>query len=67
MTLDQILDETNLLSKEDLFVFNDVLNNRVRELKRLELIDSVKQSQFEYESGQAEQATVNEIMQEIFA
>jgi len=47
MTLDQILDEAEALPKEDLFVFNDVINNRVRELKRQELIKTVEQSRYE--------------------
>lgn len=67
MTLDQMLDEADLLPKEDLFIFNDVLNNRVRELKRQELLNTVEQSRYEYETGQAKSSSVKDIMNEIMS
>jgi hypothetical protein len=36
MTLDQILDEVELLPNEELIMFNEILSNRVREKKRKE-------------------------------
>ena len=67
MTLDQILEEADLLPKEDLYIFNDVLNNRVRELKRQELIATISQSCSEYQEGKAVPASVKDIMNEILS
>lgn len=65
MTLDKMLEEADLLPKEDLYIFNDVLNNRVRELRRQELIETINQSRSEYQSGKAKPSSVNDIMNEI--
>ena len=67
MTLDQMLDEVDILPKDEMFMLNDILNNRIREIKRKELIETVLQSRVEYETGKAEPASVQDIMKEILS
>jgi hypothetical protein len=65
MTLDQILDEAELLPNDELMMFNEILSNRVREMRRKELIETVDHARNEYKNGIASEASVMEIMNEI--
>jgi hypothetical protein len=67
MTLDEMLDEDDFLQKKEMFMLNDILNNRIREIKRKELIDTVLKSREEYKSGKAVHASVQDIMNEILS
>jgi hypothetical protein len=66
-TIDEMLDEVESMPQDDMYLFNDILNNRVKELKRQEFIDSVLQSRKEYDEGKATQGTVDDIMNEILS
>ena len=44
MTIDEVLDEVESMPQEDIFLINDILNNRVRDLKRKELIKRITSS-----------------------
>jgi hypothetical protein len=67
MTLDQILDAAEALPKDELIMFNEILTNRVREMKRKELIDTVDQSLKEFKDGSAREATAEDIINEIMS
>jgi hypothetical protein len=67
MTLDQILDEAESLPEDELYMFNEILSNRIKDMKRKDLVDTVYQSRREYDAGMAQEASVDNIMNEIFA
>jgi hypothetical protein len=66
-SIDELLDEVELLPSDDIFVFNDILSNRVRDMKREMLINSVREAREDYNAGKAEKSTVQDIMNEILA
>ena len=66
-TIDEILDEVDTLPEEEMFLFNNILNNRVKEIKRQAFIDSVLQSRKEFEEGKASEGSVDDIMNEILS
>ena len=67
MSFDLMLDEVETLPDEELFMFNEILSNRVREMKRKELIETVYQARKEYSEGNSEEASVDDIMNEIMS
>lgn len=65
MTIDQILDEVELLPNEELLMFNEIVSNRVKDIQRKELIDNVIQSRIEYKNGLSKVSSVDDIMKEL--
>ncbi len=67
MTLDQILDEVEMLPNDDLLMFNDIVSNRIKETQRNELISNVLSSREEFKNGNTNVSTVEDIMNEIMS
>ena len=67
MSFDEMLDEVETLPDDELFMFNEILSNRVRDMKREELINTVYQARKEYSEGHSEEASVDDIMNEIMS
>jgi len=67
MNFDEMLDEVETLPDEDLYMFNEILSNRVRDMKREELTHTVFQARKEYSEGNSEEASIEDIMNEIMS
>ncbi|MCX6148209.1 MAG: hypothetical protein NTW25_13315 [Candidatus Kapabacteria bacterium] len=65
MTIDQILDEVELLPNEELLMFNEIVSNRVKDIQRKELIENVMHSRLEYKNGLSKVSSVDDIMKEL--
>lgn len=66
-TFNEILEASDQLPLEDQENLIQILQNRVREQKRVELIKEVKQADEEFRQGKCKALTPEEIMEEIFS
>ena len=66
-TFAKILEATEQLLPEEQEQLIDILNNRLRDQKRAELIKDIDEAQQEYSQGQCQAATPQQLMEEILA
>ncbi|WP_031386781.1 hypothetical protein [Desulfonatronum thiodismutans] len=65
MTFGNILDEVEKLPLEDQDMFREILTKRVIERRRNQLADEIREARAEYNSGECQPVSVDDLMNEI--
>jgi hypothetical protein len=65
MTFGNILDEVQKLPLEDQDMFREILSKRIREHRRNQLADEMREARAEYNAGQCRPISVDDLMNEI--
>ena len=66
-TFDQVLEEADALSLEEQESLVSILQRRLREQRRAELVRTVKEARKEFKAGRVRPASPHEIMRKIVA
>lgn len=62
-----VLEAADILSLEEKETLVDILNHRIAEDNRQQVIEEVKEARLDFSSGACQEATVDELMQAILS
>jgi riboflavin synthase len=65
MTFGNILDEVHKMPLEDQDMLREILSKRIREHRRNQLADEMREARAEYNAGQCRPISVDDLMNEI--
>jgi len=66
-TFAEVLETIEKFTVDEKETLVDILQNRLREIKRQRIVKSVKESQREFEKGKLKPASVDDIMKEVLS
>ncbi|MCX6154975.1 MAG: hypothetical protein NT007_12540 [Candidatus Kapabacteria bacterium] len=64
-TFYEIIEETNKFSIDEQETFVEILQKRISAEKRIRIIDEARESRLEFESGDKQTTSIDDIMKEI--